>query len=363
MICRPMLLVFLLAVLATSVPAQESGVRPGLSRPRTAELRIRVTLTNDHPITSPVRVQIMVSGVPSNETFTDDRGEAVFFVPGGTYRVKVSGQDIEETTTDSFEVNTFSRMHTEFVRVPLKADAGQRTSTEKSVALVDFNVPRKAQKEFNKGVDELAKNKFPEAKARFQAAIALYPQYATAYNYLGVAEIRGGETLPAQEAFQQATKLNDKYSDALLNLGKIMYQQKKYAEAEAALGRVVSIDPQNTLALTLLAQTQLVSGKLDLALGNARRAHATSLPHMASTHLIAAKVLEARQDIPNAMVEYKLYVKEAPETPAAAQIRAGLERYEKAQLQKPALLPGQKIPGKETPPGVTAPAKTEKPKF
>lgn len=363
MICRPMLAAFLLAVLAAPASPQDMSARATLARPKTAELRVRVTLANDHPLTTRVRVQVMVSGAPSLETFSDDRGEAVFNVPGGSYRIKVTGQDVEDTTTDSFEVDTFSRFHTEFVRVPLKTADQPRSSTEGSVALVDINVPRKAQKEFNKGVAELAKNKFPEAKARFQAAIAIYPQYATAYNYLGVAEIRGGETALAQAAFQQATKLNDKYSDALLNLGKIMYQQQKYAEAEEALGRVVSLDPQNPLALTLLAQTQMVSGKLDLALANARRVHATNLPHMAFTHLIAGRVLESRGDVPSAVMEYKLYVKEAPDTPEAAQIRTNLGRYEKAQLQQPALVPGKKPPGNQAAPDVAAPSNIEKPKF
>ena len=362
MICRSMLAVFLLAILAIPARPQDS-IRGSISRPRSVELRIRVTLSNDHPLTTPVRVQIMISGAPANETFTDDRGEAVFYVPGGIYRVKISGQDIEETTTDSFQIDSLMGVHVEFVRVPLKADAQLRLSTESSIAIVDINVPRKAQKEFNKGVENLAKNKLSEAKARFEAAIALYPQYATAYNYLGVAEIRNGQTAPAQAAFQQATKLNDKYADALLNLGKIMYQQQKYAEAEDALGRVISLDPQNTLVLTLLAQTQLVNGKLDLALANARRAHATNLPHMASTHLIAARVLESRRDMPSAMVEYKLYVKEAPNTPAATQIKAGLDRYEKAPLQKPEIVPGKKLAGKETAPDVAAPSTTEKPNF
>ena len=363
MICRPMLAAFLLAVLAAPASPQDTGMRSGLSRPKSIQLRVRVTLADDHPLRSRVRVQVMVSGAPASDTFADDRGEAVFFVPAGTYRIKVTGQDIEDTTTDSFQVDSLMGLHTEFVRVPLKTADQPRSSTEGSVALVDINVPRKAQKEFNKGADELARNKFPEAKARFEAAIAIYPQFATAYNYLGVAEIRAGETAPAQAAFQQATKLNDKYADALLNLGKIMYQQQKYAEAEQALGRVVSLDPQNPLALTLLAQTQMVSGKLDLALANARRAHATNNPHMASTHLIAANILESRHDMPGAMMEYKLYMKEAPDTPAAAQIKVGVERYEKAQLQKPALVPGKKPPGNQTAPDVAAPSNIEKPKF
>ncbi len=360
---RPIAAFFLLALLAVPTLSQDRSLpttTPGATN-RSVELRIRVTLSNDHPISKPVRVQLMVSGAPSFDTFTDDRGEANFRVPGGNYRVRVSGQDIEDLTSDMFEVDSLMGIHQEFVRVTLKPEAQAQFSADSSVAVVDINVPRKAQKEFNKGVDSFRKDKLPEAKSRFEAAIALYPQYATAYNYLGVVEIRAGATAPAQTAFEQATTINDKYADALLNLGKIMYQQHKYPETESALLRVISLEPQNALALAMLSHAQLLNGKPDLALANARRAHATGVPHMASAHLIAANVLEARHDMAGALGEYNLYLAEAPNSPAAARIKAGIDRYQKAQMQKPPL-PGAKPGGKAATPAVAAPAKTEKPK-
>ena len=236
LVCRSAVLALFLAL-----PASPGFAQPGrgLSASTSVQLTIRVTLDRGQALRIPVRVQVSSGGSPAAEAFTDDRGEVRFNVTPGAYRITVNGPDIEEVTTDSVAVDSQMGTHFEFIRVQFKPGADP-SSMQSSIAVVDINVPGKAQKEFSKGTEALFKNNFPEAKERFEKAISLYPHYATAYNYLGLAEIKAGHAEQAQTAFEQATKLNEHYTEAYLNLGKLMYQQEKFPEAAGYLTKVLT---------------------------------------------------------------------------------------------------------------------------
>ncbi len=348
LIFRAMVLAALPAVFAVAAfgqPSRGGGVAP-------VQLIIRVALDNGQPLHVPARVQISSGGSPAAESFTDDRGEVRMNVISGAYRITVTGPDIQETVTDSIEVDAQQGSHFEFIRVQPRVSADP-SSMQPSIAVVDINVPGKAQKEFAKGTDALFKNNLPEAKERLEKAIGLYPHYATAYNYLGLAEIKAGHTEAAQTAFEQATKLNEHYTDAYLNLGKLKYQQEKFPEAAVYLSKVLSADPDNLAALTMLARTQLVAGKYDLALANARKVNASKLPHPSLAHLIAAQAMELKGDPRGSVAEYKEFLKESPDNPLSPRIKAAVEHYEQSQSAsadvKPVPAASQK-PSPATPP-------------
>ncbi len=301
-----------------------------------AELQVRVRFDDERPVPRNTRVQLIRGGVPANEGYTDDQGQVSFRASAGSYHLEVSGLEIEETTSDAFEIDVRETFHNEFVRVPHKIEAGGAGSMESSVAVVDLNVPGKAQKEFSHGSEALAKNNLPEARKRFEKAIALYPVYATAFNSLGVVYMKSGETQLARSSFEQATKLNDHYSDAYLNLGKLVYGEKKYLEAEAVLVKIPSSAPQYAIALTIMSDAELMTGKLDLAAGNARRVHALSPHHPAMVHLVAARALGLQGKRQDAIHEYKTFLLEDPNSPSAPKIRNGLAQAEKYDLEKAA---------------------------
>src|SRR5215831_11707712 len=64
------------------------------------ELRIKLSYENDRPVGTPLRVQLLNSTENMvSDTFSDGTGQAVFrSVRGGTYKVRVSGIGVLETT-------------------------------------------------------------------------------------------------------------------------------------------------------------------------------------------------------------------------------------------------------------------------
>ena len=104
-------------------------------------------------------------------------------------------------------------------------------------------------------VPENAKQAFLAAAQRHQAgdndgamklyvrALDLYPQFADAYNNIGVI-LRAQEKLPAAAAcFRRALSIREANSAVLSNLGNVLWQMLRFEEAAAAFRRSLELDP------------------------------------------------------------------------------------------------------------------------
>lgn len=320
-----------LALLIFALPAlgQRRPGTPTATIPDIIEVRVRVVFPNDRTVPRMVRVQLLSgTGLYAAEAYTDDLGSVEFRVGPGNYRVRVSGSDLEETTTDVFSVFPRQGSHMEVVTVNRKpTEGGGATSTEGTVSLVDLNVPRKAEKELEKGVRAMEKKALEKAEEHFRKAIELHAGYATAHNYLGVIMMNSGRPADGRAAFERAVQLNDNYSAAHVNMAKVFFGEKNAKDAETHLHKALKTDPLNAEILTLLSNAQLINGNYQDAIANARKVH--NLPHdqFAMVHYVAARALEAAQQRSEAVVEYTMYLKEAPQGPLAAQSRERIEAY------------------------------------
>ena len=315
-----------IALLATLAFAQRQ------SNPRqTTELVVRVTYENDRAVADQVRIQLTNgSGVPVTEVFTRGEGEARFMnIEPGTYRIRASSPDIEEKISDnSFVINPRELMHTEFFQVKKKPTPG--TSTQGSISAAVLNIPSKAESEFDKGVSALKKQNLAEAQVRFNRAVEFYPRYAAAINNLGVIAMQQGKLDDGQSFFEQALKADDQYAPPYVNLAKSRMGHQMYPEAQKLLTKASSLDPSNVEALALLTVLEFESKEMPAALANARKVH--NLPaheRFAFAHFVAGRILET-QNLPNeALVEYRLFLKEAPESPTSTKARAAIDTIQK----------------------------------
>ena len=302
------------------------------SLPRTIDIQVRIVTSNDRPYGEPVRVQLLsTTGVPVTETFSRSEGMAEFHaVSPGTYRIRVSGPEIETTTGDSFQLMNGEGLHMEYVRVPLIASAQQQQNAggAPTVDASDMKVPGKAKKEFEKGMEAYGKGEYQKASERFQKATDIYPEYARAYNNWGITLIKLGNRQQARSEFEKAVQVNDHFVPGLVNLARLAYGEKDYPQAERFLDRAVAIDPNSVEALALLSNVQYLNKDYSRALSNARKVH--SMPHegSANVHLVAGNVLLLQNDERGAMAEFELFLKEDPNSPLVARVREAMARIQ-----------------------------------
>ncbi len=314
-----------LVVLTLSVYAQRGGISP-------TEVQVRVVFPNERQVDIPVRVQLLnASGIPVIEAFTNSVGQVVFQdVRPGNYKLRVSGNGIVETVTDLFTVDPRDRLNSQYVQVK-PSDTGPTEAAPQvatPVSASELNVPDKARKEFEKGTHAMSQSNWEEATKHLQKATEIYPQYASAFNNLGIIAVSTKDTQAAREYFQRAVTSDNHLASAYLNLGKLDYAEHKVREAQQPLSKVLAIDPNNVEALLLMSNSLLASGSLEQAILYARKIH--TLPHerFAIAHMVAARALEATHQRDQAIQEYELFLKEAPNSSVAGGARQALVRLQ-----------------------------------
>jgi tetratricopeptide (TPR) repeat protein len=256
-------------------------------------------------------------GVPLGEMYTDSRGEARFGgIRPGVYRAKVSGIGIQATTGDSFVIDPLAMSSLQTVTVQRTADAlADEKAAAPPISAAELNIPAKARREFDKGKELFDKGKIDEASKRFTRAAEIYPQYAAAYDMLGVMASHSSPA-EAKTFFEQAIAADKSYIPAAAHLAKVYVSEKDFTDAEPLLTRTLAISPQATEALFLLAYVQAKLAKFEEAIRTTDRLHQLDHRDLALVHFVAAECYTSLKRPADAVAQYEMYLKEAPLGPS-----------------------------------------------
>jgi len=305
---------------------------------QSGNILVRVTYPDDRAVSGQLKVGL-ISGSNGNQiaqTFTDDRGEARFLnVALGNYHVSVSGQGIQATQSETFEVDERKGTQSVLIRVQPAAANGEANPSNAggpTVSTSDLKVPKKASQEFDKATKLIAKQQWQKAIDQLNKALALYPAYAEAYNNLGVVYARLGDPDNEREALQKAIAANDRFAPALVNLARVEMKEQNFAAAEAHLNQATAVHAADPRTLALLAQAQLLDHHYEDAIATAGKVHAMSHDSYAVVHYVAARACERLNRLPDAVNELKLFLTEEPSGERATAARQELAAIQK-QLQ------------------------------
>ena len=282
-----------------------------------------------------LRVRLMSGSgsTPVTENFTNDQGRTEFIgIPVGNYHVVVSGEGIEEADSGMFELDRRKTSQDLFITVhSTESNAKGNAAGPQSVAAVDMNVPENARKEFDEANKAMASQEWAKASERLKRAVAIYPQYASAYNNLGVVYGRMNDAAREREALEKAISLDDHLVPAFANLAKLCLRERNAARAETLLENALRADPTSAETMTLLAEAQLLDKHFDAAITTARNVHAMPHQNFAVVHYIAARAFERENRLQDALAELQLFLTEEPKGARADHVREELAQIQRAQ--------------------------------
>lgn len=145
--------------------------------------------------------------------------------------------------------------------------------------------------------------------------VQLEPQNPKARFLLGNVLWAKGDSAAAQAAFEEALKLNPKFSEAMLSLGNLLSQQSP-DNARKYFDRYITANPENAgeaqYQFALLEQKQ---GNVDKAIEHLKAALALN-PDAFQARLSLAQLYEARKDTEAALGEYRAILERDPENTA-----------------------------------------------
>src|SRR6516165_2359504 len=303
----------------------------GMTHVTSAQLLVRVVFQDERAAGNQIRVELLNdSEVPVGTTFTDSEGRATFHISiPGQYTVRVSGIPIQGTSSETIRIEEMDKSRSVFVHVKPRTDASSTTTKSNApqvTSAAELRIPSDARKAFHKGMEAWEHNDFPKAAEQFEKAVAIYPEYDTAFNNLGVMYYQMGQTDKARAVFERSVALNDKNADGDRNLARMLIHDGNYAKAQELLKKSLIVEPLNTVTLTLMCVTEIQTGDDNGAVATARRVH--QLPHegYALVHEIAGQAYEHAGQPQNARIEYEIYLGESPNGPEAPQVRNALAR-------------------------------------
>ncbi len=288
-----------------------------LVQPKPVRLKVQVRYNSGNAAVQYAQVELMdaVGGSSAmDKQRTDAEGQIEFITLTGKHLLRVTGEDIEPWEGE-VEIQVNERSHFEQVRVSRRKDAQMAPGPSQPVAAVRFNIPAEARKQYENGLKALQKKDWQEAKKLFEAAIASYGDYDSAYNGLGVARIGLSDTEGARTAFTHAVQLNGSYAEALRNLARIYINDKQFDKVEPLLLRSLNTEPTNSWAMINLANAYLQIKRYDEAVLWGRKAHDLPAPEDPTGHFIAACALNAQGKESEALAELENYLREDPSGP------------------------------------------------
>lgn len=290
-------------------------------------LRINIVDENKQPLKqqSLVRITNQANG---RVFFQTTRGGSTAFneLPGATYLLEVGAAG-------------YLGMHQE---VPL---GGQRDVTHtitlvRDPAAVDLSLkdpaqlPAKARKAAEKGIQALVLSNFVEAQKQLEVANRIFPNNSSINFLLAYLALQQKDLALELSYLKKAIQLDPKNLQAQNLLGQYYYKQSEYAHAAAAEEIVVESSPKSVVARKVLATSYLKLEEFEKARQQAQWLVDNGGSEGSSARLVLGQALVGLGKYAEAATTLKAYLDEQPVssiTPQVKDLVAQLEAQGKAK--------------------------------
>jgi Ca-activated chloride channel family protein len=191
-----------------------------------------------------------------------------------------------------------------------------------SVSVLDLKAPGAARREYDKGLQFVAQNKFDSAVEHLTKAIAIYPSFVAAHNALGLAYMHLGQNDQAHKEFTQALSLDDHLPYTYLNLGRSELALKNYPAAQKSIQKAASLLPLDLPVLMALTYAEYLNHDYAGTIATAHQVHGWRKHEKAAVvHYFAAAALQAQNKLPETEQELQTFLDEDPKSPFAGNAR------------------------------------------
>lgn len=263
----------------------------------------------------------------------------------GSYTVVVDGGDNYENARDTVYIDsdirpppgvvmpTYGRSYTVNIELRYKRSvvaAGKVGVVDASLAAA----PDNARKLFDQALAAGRASKHEEAVQALLSAIAAYPEFALAYNELGVQYLILQRPSQAIPALRTAVRLSPDAYAPRLNLGKALYQNNQNTEAETEIRAAVLKNDSDWQGHFFLGLIDIKLKRFDQAEKEMLRALELGPKNLPGPHYYLGGIYWRAGDHKRAADELELYLKLNPKADDAEQIRQAIKGF-RAKLGQP----------------------------
>ena|ERR1700741_3142353 len=220
-------------------------------------------------------------------------------------------------------VPTTPRRYTVMVHLQPKLRPGPGKPGVVNAALAE--VPEKARKLYERGIEEARADDAAKAAATLKEAVTLYPNFPLALNELGVQYLKLQQLNKAIDALREACKLNPEAYASRLNLGIALLEAKHEKEAEEQLRESLKRNNNVPSAHMYLGIALLRLNQFDEAEKELQIATAVNASHLGMANYYLGGIYWRKQDYARAIEQLEKYLQFSPNAPDAERVRATIK--------------------------------------
>lgn len=293
--------------------------------------------SGDYPARQ-ILVELRLHGGTIESVYTDNEGRFGFSnLEANGYRIVINDEEyypVEERADVNPDVMPSTR-----VLINLRAREEKKRDDRMSprpsgsnpylVDPTDYNkrFPKKALKEYERGISAERKGNHDEAIAHYQSALKIAPEYYPAHNNLGSIYLSKADFTSAEEQFQEAVRLDRNDAQAYFNLGNVFLLKGRYSESEAAVASGLQRQPDSAFGHFLQGSLYGRTGKLPEAEKSLRAAlQLDSTMWQAHLQLVSLYLQQQRRQ--PAITELQLFLKAFPSVSAAPKAKELLRKLQ-----------------------------------
>jgi tetratricopeptide (TPR) repeat protein len=113
---------------------------------------------------------------------------------------------------------------------------------------------------------------YGEAKTLFEQYIQRRPDNPWGHYMLGLSAWKSGDLVKSEESFERALSLDPTHMKSLVNLSRVLIEQKRYDDAIGKLTTAGEVDPESATVPRLMARAHSAKGEFEPAVDAYRRA-------------------------------------------------------------------------------------------
>ena len=193
----------------------------------------------------------------------------------------------------------------------------------------DYNkrFPKKAIKEYERGVDAEHRGKREEAIAHYEGTLKISPDYYPAHNNLGSLYLSKSDFQSAEAQFRESVRLDQNEAQAYFNLGNVLMLTGRYSESESVLEAGLQRRPGSAFARFLQGCLFARTGKSAEAEKSLREALQLD-PSMSQAHLQLVNLYLQHDRKEDAIRQLRDFLKAFPDARTATKAKEVLNKLQ-----------------------------------
>lgn len=266
----------------------------------------------------------------------DSSGSFIFgSLSPGRYTVVVNAGDDYEVARESVYIDTdlnlsrtgvrspsTARRETVMIHLQLKSGTTARAGVV-NAALAE--VPERARKLFEKGLEHSRAGDAQRAAESFKQAVDLHPNFPIALNELGVQYLKLGQKDKAIETLKEAVRLNPEAYGPRLNLGIAYLEAKKFPEAEEQIREALKRNSALPTGHMYLGLCLVRLNRYDEAEKELLLAIEGSNNQLAMAQYYLGGIYWKKEEYPKAVEALETYLRLTPNAHDAERVRATIK--------------------------------------